>query len=200
MTGINTDYKNTYWPVVIDMTELVRQPLYVVWLQATVVIDDIVVCGGDTATSHGLAHDKEIIPGITEQSRLPVRLTFLKAHGKMTRFLHRGGPWTKGPTSSRRRSLGVQKLTTAHSGPRACESCLGHYAVHVQHSSRAWGTTDNLIRGSAQPRRPPRLPPAHPGGRLRPRGGREEARPRHRPPRHVSAQILARRLFLLLPN
>lgn len=36
---------DTYWPVVIDVTQLVGQPLYVVWLQAAVVVDDVVVCG-----------------------------------------------------------------------------------------------------------------------------------------------------------
>lgn len=76
MTGIDIDYKNTHWPVIIDMTELVRQPLYVVWLQATAVIDDIVVCGGDTATSHSLAHDKEVIPGIrTKQTACEAHLS-----------------------------------------------------------------------------------------------------------------------------
>lgn len=50
------------------MTQLVSQPLYVVRLQAAVVIDDVVMCGRNTATSHSLAHDKKIIPGITENT------------------------------------------------------------------------------------------------------------------------------------
>lgn len=45
-----------------------------VWLQATAVVDDIIVRGRNTATSHRLAHDKKIIPGITRE----------KPHGKET--------------------------------------------------------------------------------------------------------------------
>lgn len=57
--GRNTD---DTWPVVIDVAQLVGEPLYVVWLQAAVVVDDVVVRGGDAAASHRLAHNKKIIP------------------------------------------------------------------------------------------------------------------------------------------
>lgn len=59
--------RHTYRPVIVDVTQLVREPLYVVRLQATAVVDDVIVCGRNTATSHSLAHDKKIIPGIIRE-------------------------------------------------------------------------------------------------------------------------------------
>lgn len=59
--------EHTYRPVVVDVTQLVRQPLYVVRLQAAVVVDDIVVCGRDAAASHCLAHDEKVIPARTAE-------------------------------------------------------------------------------------------------------------------------------------
>lgn len=56
---------DTHRPVVIDVAEFVGQPLDVVRLQATAVIDDIIVCWGHTPTSHSLAHDEEVIPAKT---------------------------------------------------------------------------------------------------------------------------------------
>lgn len=64
LVGVLARSRNTNdtWPVIIDVTQLVSQPLYVVRLQAAVVIDDVVMCGRNTATSHSLAHNKKIIP------------------------------------------------------------------------------------------------------------------------------------------
>lgn len=55
-----------------------------VWLQATAVIDDVVMCGSNTAASHCLAHDKEVIPGNYKRKKhMGVRRIFLKAKIKM---------------------------------------------------------------------------------------------------------------------
>lgn len=51
------------------MAELVGQSLDVVGLQATAVIDDIVVCWGHTPTPHCLAHDEKVIPGKAGRAR-----------------------------------------------------------------------------------------------------------------------------------
>ena len=64
--GHRVTRRGTHGPVVVDVTQLVRQPLDVVRLQAAAVIDDVVMCGRHTAASHRLAHDKKVVPGITD--------------------------------------------------------------------------------------------------------------------------------------
>ena len=78
--GHRVTRRGTHGPVVVDVTQLVRQPLDVVRLQAAAVIDDVVMCGRHTAASHRLAHDKKVVPGITDthkprgRSGFPLRM------------------------------------------------------------------------------------------------------------------------------
>lgn len=59
---LHSGHSDTHRPIVVHMAELVCQPLDVVRLQATAVIDDIVVCWGHAPASHCLAHDEKVIP------------------------------------------------------------------------------------------------------------------------------------------
>ena len=52
----------THRPVVIEVTELVRQPLHVVRPQSRLVKDDVKVGGSDSALTHTLAHNEVVIP------------------------------------------------------------------------------------------------------------------------------------------
>ena len=54
-----------YWPVVVEVTELVGKPLDVIWLQSRGITDDIEMCGRDSPLPHTLAHNEEIIPAHT---------------------------------------------------------------------------------------------------------------------------------------
>ena len=53
---------STYRPVVVQVSELVREALEVVWLQASSVMDDVVAGGCDCALADGLAHQEEVKP------------------------------------------------------------------------------------------------------------------------------------------
>lgn len=61
-----TPPRQTHLPVVVHVTELVGEPLHVVWLQTVGVVDDVVVSGGDAPSTDSLAHDVEVIPGTQE--------------------------------------------------------------------------------------------------------------------------------------
>ena len=51
-----------YRPVVVEVAELVGEPLHVVWVQAGGVTDDVKVGWSDSALTCTLTHQKEIIP------------------------------------------------------------------------------------------------------------------------------------------
>lgn len=55
--------KPAHLPVVVQVTELVREPLHVVRLQSAGVVDDVVVSGWNASWSDRLAHDVEVVPG-----------------------------------------------------------------------------------------------------------------------------------------
>lgn len=59
------------------MAELVSQLLDVVRLQATGVMEDIVVCWGHTPTPYCLAHDEKVIPGKAGRARQGKDMHFL---------------------------------------------------------------------------------------------------------------------------
>lgn len=51
-----------HWPVVVEVTELVGEPLDVVWLKPRGIADHIEMCGCDRPLTHTLAHNEEVIP------------------------------------------------------------------------------------------------------------------------------------------
>ena len=46
----------THGPVIVEMAELVSESLHVVGLESRSVVDDVEVCWGDCALTHGLTH------------------------------------------------------------------------------------------------------------------------------------------------
>ena len=54
--------EGTHGPVVVQVAELVGEPLHVVRFQATGVPDDVEVGGSDSSLTHTLARQEEIIP------------------------------------------------------------------------------------------------------------------------------------------
>ena len=51
-----------YLPVVVEVAQLVGEPLHVVGLEAAAVVHHVVVSGRDAAHTHSLTHDEEVIP------------------------------------------------------------------------------------------------------------------------------------------
>lgn len=52
----------THLPVEVHVAQLVGESLHVIWLQATGVVNDVVVCRRDAASVDGLAHNVEVVP------------------------------------------------------------------------------------------------------------------------------------------
>ena len=58
--------RDTDRPVVVEMAQLVRQPLHVVRLHTGRVHDHVVGGRGHSALTHRLTHDEEVIPEQTK--------------------------------------------------------------------------------------------------------------------------------------
>lgn len=64
LVGVLADagHPNRPVPVVVEVGELVRQPLDLLGRKAAVVLDDVVAGGVDRALAHRLAHEEEVVP------------------------------------------------------------------------------------------------------------------------------------------
>ena len=62
----NCPHTDAHWPVVVEMTQLVSESLYVVRLETRCVIDDVEAGGCDCPLANRLTHKEEVIPGERE--------------------------------------------------------------------------------------------------------------------------------------